>query len=152
MFYKLIQHVMAFSLWSVADWGVALLALAVVAGLAYSLPSLLRLLVAPLMLLEAYFLTPSFACGGSLNMLDRVPGTQSACAPLEYSQYLAANMGVTHWYVLAGYVGLLAFLVWPVLKKMAYTNKETLQRNAEHEASASVAIDKMARIERIGKI
>lgn len=152
MLYKFIQYLMSFSSWPASQWALALVVVALVAGLAYALPALLRLALVPLLLLEGYFMTTGFACGGSLNMFSRANGTQSACSQLEYSQYLGSNFGFQHGYVVAGYIGLALFMLWPVFKKMAYSNKETLQRNAEHQAVASVAVDKMARIERIGKI
>lgn len=158
MLYKFIQYLISFSSWPVSQWAFALVMVLLIAGLAYALPAFLRLALTPVLLLEGYFMSTVFACGGSLNMFSRAYGTQSACTQLEYSRYLGSNFGFEHWYVLAGYVGLAIFMVWPLFSKIAHIHKKTQERRAEHKAYALEAVkdldlaDKMKKMGRIGSI
>lgn len=152
MLYKLMEFWMSISSWTMSHLGLAMLGLILVAGLSYALPSLLRILVMPFLLLEVYFMSPSFACGGSLNMFSRAVGTQHACNPLDYNQYVASNFGLSHWYVVGSYAAIILFMVWPVLKKMAYSKDAILKLNDLHHKSSTQSIEKMRNIERIGNI
>lgn len=152
MLYKFIQYMLFFPNWSIVEWVFAGISIAFFAGLFYALPTLLRLSLIPFFLLEAYFMSPGFACGGSLDMFSRIYHTRSACDQLAYSQYLGANFGFSHWYVVLIYIGLILFMLQPLFKKIFYTNKATLQENLESQISAGTALNKMSGIERIGKI
>lgn len=143
---------MTFGSWAPVEWGYAVLALLAIAGLAWSMPTILRIALVPFVLMEFYFMTPMFACGGSLNMLDRAPGTHSACTKLDYANYLGANFGISNAYVLAAYGLLALFMVWPLLKKMVHANKDTLAINAALQKVAFDESIEMAKIKRIGKI
>lgn len=158
MLYKFIQYLISFSSWTASQWALAVVVALLIAGLAYTLPALLRLFLVPFLLLEGYFMSTVFACGGSLNMFSRAYGTQSACTQLDYSRYLGSNFGFEHWYVVAGYIGLAIFMIWPLFSKIAHINKRTQERHAEHKAYALEAVkdldltEKMKKMGRIGSI
>ena len=150
MLYKAIQHLMSFASWSTSEWGIFVLLFVVTVAIACSsVASLLRLILLPFIVIEAYFMTESFACGGSLNMMRRVAGTQNACSPMDYQIYLRSNFGFEHWYTIAAYIGISIFMVWPILAKILNTNKRTLRNNAEMSAIADEFNERMKRIEKI---
>ena len=155
MLNKFIQHLMSISSWPVSQWAFALVMVLLITGLAYALPALLRLALVPLLVLEGYFMSSLFACGGSLNMFSRAYGTQTACNPLDYSRYLGSNFGFEHWYVLVGYVGLAVFMIWPIFSKIAYANqlkRELIEQNQASVVSADKYLAFLAKVEKTGRV
>lgn len=155
MLNKFIQYLISFSTWPISQWAFMLAMVLIIAGLAYALPPLLRLALVPFILLEGYFMSSLFACGGSLNMFSRAYGTQTACNPLDYSRYLGSNFGFEHWYVLVSYVGLFAFMIWPIFSKIAYANKlerELIEKNRASVVSADKYLAFLAEVKKTGRI
>jgi hypothetical protein len=111
----------------------------------------LRVCLAPFLAFEAYFMSATFACIGSLNMMSRAPvaGTGSACGPGAYNHYLDLNFGLNHWYIMASYAGIALFMLWPIVKAMTYTNRQTLEQNAAAEVEWAKY---RARIQQIEKV
>ena len=155
MLNKFIQYLISFSSWPVSQWAFALVMVLLIFFLAHELPSILRLAMVPFILMEVYFMSTLFACGGSLNMFSRAYGTQTACNPLDYNRYLSSNFGFEHWYVLVGYIGLLVFMIWPIFSKIAYANqlkRELIEQNQASVVSADKYLEFLEKANKTGRI
>lgn len=149
MLYRMLESLMNVGSWDIAAWGLFALAVAVVGGLvATKMTQLLRLLLVVPVLLEIYFLTPSFACARS-QMFVRAADTQAACNSNAYSNYLDLNFGLNHWYVWVLYAGVALFMVWPLLNRYR-TDKDSRDRVARYTQDAELALKRIDKIEHIG--
>lgn len=150
MLYGTLEFLLNFGNWDAAQWGVFLFGVVVIGGLlATKMSRILRVLLVLPVIVEAIYLTPTFACARS-QMFERVAGTQEACGSQEYMNYLALNFGLDQWYAWVAYLGLALFMVWPFLRGPYKTDKVTLDRNKQYDKDGEKALNRIDKIEHIG--
>ena len=119
MFFKFYHFLGTYPTWGMGDWLVMVgLALGAVLLARYA-TTLLRVLLTPLVALELFMLTPFFACKAAPYMFTRVQGTNFACTSGEYANYVSANFGLGHWWMVATYFLVFAFMTFNFWKAIA---------------------------------
>lgn len=159
MFFKFYQFLEAYATWGATQW-LMLIALVVMVGLLLRFSTTtLRFILAPLVAMEAFLLTPMFACKGSAYMFDRVSGTQSACSSSEYANYVAGNFGLGHWYMILTYAVVLGFMTYNFWRGMAhdmgwkgYVTAGQRKALADNRAAEEVAMERIREIDSIRRI